>query len=192
MTDLITKYSDVGNNNQQFQEQREKVETFFHNFYKNYKSVIRELESNLYTLKEKKFDSDMYKIFVKLWMNLADFEKMLDPEDAYNSIKKVINFVLSRNNLAVIDNLHFLISHFLSQNSVKLPQNQSILQQSKIDGLKKLKALILDAKEYIGKNPLLFVPGSIPPEAIKMLNESEEFIPGKIGPQDETKVFKIK
>jgi hypothetical protein len=191
--EVAKKFADAQeaqNLNQKFQEQRVRTNHFFDVFIKQFSESVSLIESDIHTLKLKGFDNDTLKIMAKLLSNLQDYRKHLynkDREtgtfDIYPRVQKISNYVLDRNNLAIIDNLEFLTQHFMKNNQVDFLPSK-LLTQSKLNGLKLLKRTVLAAKEYMDKNPLLSAPGSNPPPMIMEPNQFGDEI--KAGPTDAT------
>lgn len=181
---LANKFADY---DQKFQEQRIRLENLFQDFSAEFKSILREMEGDIHTLQLKRFDPDLLKIFYKLWFNLSVYNKQLRKDDIHSEIDRIVRYVLSKQILSTIDNLDFLIQHFLKQTKEDLPA-EGLLTQIKINSLKKLKTLVLETRDYFKKYPPVDVPGTIPPPLYKALNEGEEPEHQQLGPQDKTKV----
>lgn len=165
--------------NQQFQEQRERVTIFFEAFYKEFAGAVNLMESDINTLKLKGFDSDMLKIMTSLYHSLVEYRKTITDIKSklgvvaiYDRINKIYEYVFSRKTLPIIDNLEFLIQHFLKNNQVDfLPSTH--LTQSKVESFKKLKNVLVNAKNFMNKYPLLDMASeSIPPAIPALVNES--------------------
>lgn len=190
--EVAKKFADAQeaqNQNQKFQEQRKRLGVFFDMFFREFSSTVNTIEGDIHTLKLKDFDRDTLRIMSKLFNNLVEYRKFLANKnadlqiaDVYPKITKIVNYILDRNNLAIIDNLEFLTQHFMKNNQIDF-QPTNALVQSKLHGLKSLKRIALNARQYMDKNPLITNPGSIPPEELPPSQFGEE---SKAGPGDET------
>lgn len=190
--EVAKKFADAQetqNQNKKFQEQRKRLNVFFDTFFREFSITVNTIEGDIHTLKLKDFDRDTLRIMSKLFNNLVEYRKFLSNKnadlqitDVYPKINKIVNYVLDRNNLAIIDNLEFLTQHFMKSNQIDFQPTQSLVQ-SKLHGLKSLKRMALNARLYMDKNPLIINPGSVPPEQLPPSQFGEE---SKAGPGDET------
>jgi hypothetical protein len=150
------------------------------------------MEGDIRVLKEKNFDKGMWRIFVNVWQDILNISKEITPDKPYQGAGKLVNYVNSKPHKSIIDNLEYLIQHFLKTTEVDFQAGMG-LQQVQIKSLKLLKALAAHAEGFMTANPLLPIPSDKPPAEEPLLTVSpQEFKPATVGDGESTYVPPIK
>lgn len=166
----------ISNKNEQFRLQREKLGHFAHDLLLRLRMLISEMEGDLKVLRIKSFDKKMWKIFARLWNHLVDVAKSIDANKPYQSAQVIVDLVKTRPHKAIIDNLEFLVQHHLKQTAVDFAPGP-LLQPVQVRSLKLLKALADYLENYMQENPLIDIPGSIPPPPEPPQETQEKIVP---------------
>ncbi len=187
---LFQKYADAAQD-EKFHLQRERLEKFYHDLHLKLKILLSEMEGDIRVLKEKGFEKEMWKIFVNVWKDLLTISHQLTPDKPYPAAAALVAYVKTRPHKAVIDNLDYLVQHFLKQNEVDF-QSGPMLQQVQVRSLGLLKSLADHAEKYLADNPLLPVPSGIPPAQLPLAVQPEEFKPVPAGSEESTYLPPVK
>lgn len=148
------------NINKRFEAQRE----FSRQFDKQLRALIGELSGDLYTLKERKFDPNMWKLAVKIRSGLETILTEIRENNPHEMGWKFVDYVLDKPNSDILDNLNFLVQHHLDNTKpTTIKPLPSIIKHVEINSFKHIKALAQEIKNYMEKNPPMPVPASNPP-----------------------------
>jgi DNA-directed RNA polymerase subunit F len=155
---------DKNNINKQFQAQREMLEKFSHAFRSKFRAIIGELESDIGTLKTRKFDPKMLQLMLKTNGDLEKIYQSMKDNKPYAIAQKLVDYVADQT--STIDNLDFLIQHHLqkTQPEMKVPL-LPVMRHAQAKAFRELKELAHQLKHHMDNNPLLSEPISIPPPA---------------------------
>lgn len=151
--ELVKKFADKSLNDQ-FQEQRQKLEKFSEDFTGKLFAIFNEMEGDLLTLKAKNYNPIQYLELSKLRKQLIEFYKTYNDQKPFESANKIISFVLSENVFSLIQKLHESIQKHLKENEIDLGSSK-LLSQAKVDSLRKLVLLMYSTQSYIKNNPLI-------------------------------------
>lgn len=140
--------------NDQFQEQRQKLEQFSDDFLGKLRPILNKMEEDLLTLKEKGYDRNLWKELGMLRTRLISFYKNFSEDKPYESAQVVINFVFSKETFELIQKLHSSIQKHLKKTEVEFEPSPRFTQ-SRADSLQKLVTFMHSIKDFMKKNPLL-------------------------------------
>lgn len=147
--------------NEQFSQQRQKMEQFSNDFMSKLYSVINEMDGDVATLKEKEFDQNSIKKLHILLQKILGFYKNFDEKKPYVWAEKLIQYIISPDIFPIIQSLNINIQKHLKENQIQfLPSNK--LSQARVDSIKNLLNLLFHTKDYMKKNPLLPDPRDMP------------------------------
>jgi len=181
---FLTLAEDQGSNYNDWESQQSKLDQFYLHFSKSLRFIINSLEGSLWSLKERKFDTKGYQALVKLQNQLIEINKQIKPNNPYLAANKLVNLVLDRPNLMIIDTLDFLIKHHLQQTQVDFRPSLS-LRHPDVKELTNLKDLAEQLRNFMSKNPLIEKPTISTQQLENTLQDVPSF---KGGPEDKTKV----
>jgi formate dehydrogenase maturation protein FdhE len=159
---LMKKYADevnqptvlLENSKNHYLHEQMRLNEFSHSFEMKLKIIISELEHDISTLKERKFDKEMLKLLVEVWNNITNISLSLSKNSPYISANKLIDYVNSKRTKDIIDNLDFLAQHHLKGTNESFIQNMG-MKNPEIKGLKFLLNLVSYLENYMKENPLL-------------------------------------
>lgn len=175
----------TGSLNEQYQEQRVKLEKFSETFLRQLRAALNELEGDLFTLKHREFDRTQWKELGLFWRTCIELYKQIDESKPYEGVQKFVDLIKSKSDWLV--KIIPAIRKHLKATEVDIAPSKT-LRQARADGLKTLILLIENSGQYVRKNPLLPDPrGALTvrppkPETIK----DPEF--KEVGPEAGTKV----
>jgi hypothetical protein len=181
----FAKKLEQNNDNARFSQQREHINKFSHKLLGELKSILNEMDGDLLVLREKKIDPNVLTSFKNIKSAILTLFKDIDPMHPYEGTERLIRWAEHRTNKSMLDNLHFIISHYLDTNKEDFVANK-YLQPVKSESIKKFQNLLKMAKQYISENPLLPDPrlqSTVPPP--RLYNVKEDNI-DPIGSQDLT------
>lgn len=186
---LVHKYADtvVSDDNEKFRLQRERLEQFYHDLHLKLRILLGEMEGDISALKAKNFDKSLWKSFVNLWKDVLEISKEITVDKPYQGASKLVSYVKSRPHRSIIDNLDYLVQHFLKTTEVDF-KTGPILRQVQVRSLGLLKSLADHVEKYMEANPLLPVPSSTPTAEPPLVVKPEEFKPAPIGANESTYV----
>lgn len=177
--ELANKFAD--DSSYQNQELKNKLTYFQNEFSTKFNSIITEMDGDLASLKIMNFDKNIFKIFTKLWNNLLEFNNKLSGENKLNTINEIIDFVTSKQTMSMVDNLEFLINHFLEKNKIDT-SGTAILSNINVQSLHKLLNLILESKDFIKNHPefMLFEVDYVPEQLQNKVDKETALLNKKI------------
>jgi len=166
--------------NIQYKAQRDKLSQFYDMFYRQLRSVIAEMGSDLDTLKRRNFDSKMWKMFGNVYQNLIEIAKGMDEDKPYIAAEKLVHYVLGREGAMTIDNLDFLAKHHLKSTNVDFVPSKAF-RHPEARSLDAIKKLAQHAKKFMEENPLIESPSiSKPPSGLpETLKDVPAFFAGQ-------------
>jgi len=187
---LIEKYSSeegtvsLEQSKSRFSHQRHRLAEFAHILKTRLGIVIKEMEGDLFVLKERQFDQKVYEMLLKIWNEIIKISKVFHAEKPYTTAEQLINYVNSKNTRNIIDNLNFLAKHHLKQTNIKsnlLP----VMGHPQFKSLDLLLNLVEYADKYMLDHPLLsnFEIGSWKYEPLIPVEKSEK---PSLTPMEET------
>lgn len=132
--------------------QKHKLELFYDDFYKKFRTVLNEMEGDIFTIKEKGIDKNILREFAILWKSLIDIFKRIDENQPYESATRLIYFVESKNNKHDISKLNQSIQHFLKKNELNL--SSPLMQNSRVDSIRELFDVVEHLVSYMKSNPV--------------------------------------
>ena len=171
--------------NEAFQEQRERLSKFSNEFSEKLRTVRNILGSDFTTLKERGFDHQMLKLFAKVYDNVLNIYKSINPEKPYVAAEKLVHYVLDKPNAPYIDNLDFLGKHHLMRTNVDFKTGPNMVHPE-MHGLDELKKLADEIRNFMQRYPLF---GSLTPTNPPIgFGENMKDIPAFLsGQEDKTK-----
>jgi hypothetical protein len=171
--------------NEAFQQQRERLSKFYEHFNNNLRRIRNELDNDLANLKQRSFDPQMLKLFIKIYDNVLNIFKEINPEKPYEAAEKLASYVLDKPNAPYINNLDFLGKQHLLQTNVDFKAGL-VMQHPQLRGLDDLKMLAHEARKFMERFPLLKPPSpSNPPLGLgEVMKDIPAFLAGK---EDKTK-----
>lgn len=171
--------------NEEFRLQRERLTNFAHDLHLKLRMLLGEMEGDLMVLRERKLDKNVWKIFAKLWSDLIEIAKSIDPNDPYTAGNKLVSYVKNRPYRAIIENLEFLIKNHLKNTEVEFTPT-SFFQPLQVRSLKLLQELANQIEKYMQENPMIQVPELSAEEKATLLQGPEDFKP--VGEEVSTKL----
>lgn len=172
--------------NEQFKAQREKLEKFSDAFMKKFRTIITEMEGELFVLKQKNFNIDQWKKMSQLWRQLIEIYKKFDDDHPYNGAKELVNFISDRSISDMIAKLNNNIQKHLKENKIEFGKS-SMLKQVKINSLRNIVIFASNTESYMNKNILLPDPRDVitlPPPRKDLVIDDPLFTP--VGPDMQT------
>lgn len=153
---------DKSNINQRFHIQREMLEKFQDIFSRKLRAILGELDGDILTLRERKFDPKMWRLVVRVKSDLEEIFKPINNSKPYVAAQKLVNYVA--NKTAILDNLDFLIQQHLqaTESEVRLPMMPGV-RHAQVKAFKELKELAGKLQQHMENNPLLPEPISTLP-----------------------------
>lgn len=176
---LANKYNEAWN------EQRERLETFYYDTSRFLKALITEMDGDLATLKHRGVHSDVIKMFGEIAYELTKLFVAINPEQPYTGIERLVNWVESKSTKNKLDNLQFLIKEYLKRTAPEIEQTSHV-KHSAVDSIRKLMVIAPKLRAFMNDHPLLPDPRSIStvPPPMKI---DKDLV--SLGPSDETKRF---
>ncbi|MEK6878064.1 MAG: hypothetical protein AABY22_00570, partial [Nanoarchaeota archaeon] len=101
-----------------FHNQRVRLEGFFHDLYSNLRASLTEIEGDLAVLKHKKIDSGVLKTLGRVFHQISNLTKQVNPQDPYKAVADLANWFNDANNKMIVENINFIINEFLKQNKL--------------------------------------------------------------------------
>jgi hypothetical protein len=148
------------NPNIAFEAQRE----FARQFKRKLRALIGELSGDLFTLKERQFDANMWRLAVKVKDELEKIWMEIKENNPHMMGWKFVDYVMDKPNRDIIDNLDFLAHHHLENTQPEAMKPLPIaMKHTEVNSFKHLKEFAQETKDYMEKNPPLSIPGSGPP-----------------------------
>jgi trans-2-enoyl-CoA reductase len=114
--------------------------------------VINDMEGEMAVLKDRSFHPKMTALLNKLYQDLISIYKNIHQRTPYIGARELIDYVLTRPNNAVIDNLDFLIKDHLDKTNETELQTGKLLQHPQMKSLDALKDLAEYARDFININ----------------------------------------
>lgn len=173
--------------NEAWKAQRERLESFYYDTSKFFRTIINEMDGDLLLLKEMGIDIDVQKMLGKVFHNFVELYKNIDPEHPYAGIQNIIEWASSKENTILFDNLNFLFNEYLRQNKVEFEQSPN-LKHPRVNSIKKLTNALPALKEFMVNHPMLPDPRKISTLPPPIQNEVQTV---RLGPDDKTKVHSV-
>lgn len=151
--ELAKKFAEK-NLNEQYQQQRERLEEFGYDFTDKLRAILNEMAGDLVTLREKGYDKTSFKQLANLYQNIIELRKNFDYYRPYVSVERIAEFIFSNDMLKIIKHLDYTIQKHLKENEVDFGTSK-VLRQAKVESLGKLTRLVYDSFQYTKKHPLL-------------------------------------
>lgn len=172
---LIQKYADeqptalLEQSEGRFKHQRQRVTEFSHQFHTKLGVLIKEMEYDISVLRERGFDRDMRKMMTGIWNHLIELNRTFNQDKPYETAKKLVSYVKSKDTKAVIDNLDFIAKHHIKKTNVDFIPTQTLVHPE-IRSLQLLLNLADYLDHYMKTNPLLgetvITPAPPPPTSL--------------------------
>lgn len=160
---------------------KEKLENFYYDNVGKLKYIISEMSGDLLILKEKNFPLDLRQLLGKIYQQILDLYKEINPEDPYPGTLNFINWANAKHNKSLLENLDFLIQKHLKNNEITF-YGKNVLKQPKISSIKKILLLVPELKQFIIDNPQIT---NIYQKELESLEQPNEV--STSGPEDSTK-----
>lgn len=154
MVEKFAALSDRPAANNEFQAQRERLAKFYEKLSSDLRHIRNEMGSELGTLKERDFDTEMFRLLAKVYDTLIELYKEIDPEKPYIAAEKIVHYVLEKPNAPYIDNLDFLAKHHLKKTNVDFGAGKTLIHPE-MRSLDKLKILAHEARTFMARYPLI-------------------------------------
>jgi hypothetical protein len=170
-----------GKINRLFENQRE----FGRNLYRKIRTLRGELDGDLFTLRARGFDPNIWRLAAKVKGELEKILTTIKENNPHAGGQQFVEFVLNKPYSSIIDNLDFLAQHHLNKTKDELGTIPSIGKPVEVNSFRRLKELALETKAHMEQNPPLPIPipSTIPPPPNPIID------PGILAPPDaETKV----
>lgn len=146
--------------NLEFQDQRTRLAEFADHFSRSLRRVTSEMGSDLFTLKERRFDPKTFKAFGAVYQSLIDMFKGIQADKPYRAAEKLVSYVFDRPTRIVLENLDYLAKHHVQATNVDFAPSAT-LQHPQIRSIDALNKLAVELKEFMEKYPLIVPPGAI-------------------------------
>lgn len=185
IADDDTIISEEKNNaNKQFQYQREMLQKFSDVFSRKLRAIISQLESEMGTLKLRKFDPNMLRLMAKVKGSLEEIYMSIKEVKPYPAAYRLIEYITQRNQgRDIINNLEFLATHHLDSTRPEVMSPLSSgLKHATIQSFKELRELAAKLQSHMENNQLLLEPGSNPPPTMEPRNQFAD--PSFLAPPD--------
>ncbi|HEX2549580.1 MAG TPA: hypothetical protein VHM20_07115 [Gammaproteobacteria bacterium] len=179
---LANKFIDTHFQKDKLEKQKEMFESFYYDNLSQLKAILNEMSGDLWLLKEKELPLDLRQLLSKIFQQLVDLYKEIDPQEPYSGTLKLINFVNSKSNKSILENLDFLIQKHLEKNQIDFYRKNNLKQVSVLS-ISHLLQLIPQLHQFILDNPSLEDITQF--ELSKLIEESEP----ASGPEDSTKAI---
>lgn len=170
--------------NRQFQYQRDMLQKFYDVFSRKLRAIIAQLESEIGTLKMRRFDRNMMRLMAKVKGALEEIYMSIKEPKPYPAAEKLVAYVMDRDKgRDIISNLEFLATHHLdaTKPEVSAPMPAGMTHAT-IQSFKELKELARKLQDHMSNNPLLPEPGSNPPPPLEQRNPFAD--PNVLAPPD--------
>jgi hypothetical protein len=152
MTGMPTALLEESEN--RFKHQRQRISEFAHQLHVKLNVLIKELEYDISNLKDRGFDHEMMKFMTGIWNHLIALNRSFNQDKPYETAKKLVAYVMSRNAKSIIENLDFIAKHHMKKTNVDFIPGQSLVHPE----IKSLQ-LLLNFTDYLNNymkiNPLL-------------------------------------
>lgn len=168
------------NLNELFEAQRE----FGRDFAGKLRTILHELEGDVFTLKQRRFDPNIMQILFKVKGDLEHILLSIKDSRPHEAGWMLVDYVNDRNTKATLDNLDFLAQHHLKNTQEKIPAIPTF-KHPEINFFQKLRALANEVKSYMESNPPLPIPGSTSPPPQEHLGVQHPSV--AVGPEAKTK-----
>jgi hypothetical protein len=139
---------------EKLKQQKDRLEEFYYDTTGALKNIVNELAGDLFILKEKGFNPELRQLLIKIYQQIIDLYKDIDPRDPYPGTLNLINWANAKQNKAILENLEFLIENHLKKHEVSF-YGKDNLKQPKVFSISKFCQLIPKLKKYIQDNPML-------------------------------------
>lgn len=181
--ELANKFANQ--HNKEWQDQRERLESFYYDTSKFFRTLINEMDGDLLTLKQKNIHPDVIKMFSDITHKLISLYLDIDPEHPYKGIDNLINWTESKETKVLLENLEFLIKEYLFRGKIDFEQTPH-MKHPQVQSIKRLLAVIPKLRNFMNDHPMLPDPRNVStvPPPIKI---NKELI--SLGPNDPTKIF---
>ena len=166
--------------------EKEKIESFYYDTVGQLKHIIGEMSGDLLILKEKNFPLDLRQLFGKIYQQIVDLYKEINPEDPYPGTLNFINWANAKHNKSLLENLDFLIQKHLEKNEVSF-YGKEVLKQPKVSSISKLLKLVPELKQFIVNNPMIPSIADAYQKELESIKQPNEI--SVSGPNDSTKPF---
>jgi len=179
---LANKFLEHHFDNDKMEKQKEMFEIFYYDKVGELKSIINEMSGDLLLIKEKHLHLDIRQLFGKVYQQIIDLYKEIDPQDPYPGTLNLINWANSKTNKSILENLDFLIQKHLEKNETLL-YGAKKLKQPQVVSINHFLTLIPALKQFILDNPSLEIIHQN--ELSKMVEDQEP----PSGPDESTNVI---
>lgn len=147
---------------------QENSHRFYEEFRRQFRALLNEMEGDYMTLRIKSFNRASLQELGRLYHNLLEMFKRLEPSEPSLTASRLVHYVTSHPIQAIINKLESEIHPFLKSNEVEFEPGTSFRQVS-VDSLKKLQHLASSAHRHL--ETYTKVPES------KLLSEKEIYNP---------------
>lgn len=179
---LANKFIETHFDTSKLQKQKEIFENFYYDNLSQLKAILNEMSGDIWLLKEKELPVDLRHLLSKIFQQLLDLYKEIDPNDPYPGTLKLINWTNSKSNKSVLENLDFLIQKHLEKHAIDFHRKDN-LKQAYVSSITHLLKLIPQLHQFILDNPSL---EDIRQFELSQLIEDPEPVSG---PEDSTKAI---
>jgi hypothetical protein len=161
------------------EKQKEVFESFYYDNVAELKAILNEMSGDLWILKEKNLPLDLRQLLGKIFQQVLDLYKDINPKEPYSGTLNLVNWANSKTNKAILENLNFLIQKHLEKNEINFYGTDS-LKQARVSSIARLLEVVPKLKQFMLDNPSL--------EDIRF-SELAESSPPSSGPDDPTKAI---
>lgn len=172
--------------NQKWQEQRDRLETFYFDTSRFFRNLINEMDGDLLVLKHKDVHEDVIKMFSKFTHDLLKLYLDIDPTHPYAGMEKLVNWVDSKQTKNLLENLEFLIQTYLKKEKIEFEQTPN-MKHPQFSSIQKLLTIIPKLRNFMVEHPMLPDPRSVSTVPPPM----KGFLEPSLGPNDPTAIFPV-
>lgn len=196
MAERFVTLADEGTNqgktpNVVYQEQRDRLSKFHDHLKRQLRIIINEMEGDLWTLKQRKFDPKLFKTMSNVREELIAIFKGIQEDKPYRTAEKLVFYATNRSTKMVLDNLDFLAKHHLQVTNEDFVTSDRV-QHPQIHSFDALNKLVPQLKEFMDKYPLIVPPGTATSEMPTVQPPAKGPVPlgpeSRLGPDDKTKI----
>lgn len=151
---LANKFLETHFEPDKLEKQKETFEDFYYENLGVLKAILNEMSGDLLILKEKELSLDLRQLLGKIYQQIIDLYKDIDPRDPYPGTNHLINWASSKTNKSILENLDFLIKKHLEKSEISF-EGKDKLKQPQANSIARFLDLIPQLKQFILNNPSL-------------------------------------
>lgn len=143
--------------NQKFQAQRARLDKFGRYFSGKCRAILNELDGEIFTLRQRKFDPQMLELLVDIKNNIEYICKKMDYNNPYTTAYELVDYILDKPTRVSIENLEFLAKHHLEKTK-PAGNYPPFAFNAEVRSLEKLLGFAYSNRAYMEANPMLHFP----------------------------------